>query len=226
MARNKKYQEIKKKIDPSKIYSLDEAIDFIKKNPAAKFDESIEIHITLDIDPSKTEQQIHGSVILPAGTVKKRKIVAFVTLAKREEAKQAGVDIVGGIDLIEKINETGKCDFDMAIAEPAMMKDLARIAKILGPKGLMPNPKSETITTDIKKTVKELTGGKINFKNDPQGIIHQAIGKVSWPVENIKKNALSFLEAVKKAKPQTVKGNFIKNITISSTMGPSIKIQI
>lgn len=223
--RGKRYQNIRKKIDPNKLYSLDEAIDFIKKNPAAKFDESIEIHITLGIDPSKTEQQVRGSVNLPAGTLKKKRIAAFVTEAKKEEAKQAGADIVGGIDLIEKINETGKCDFDIAIAEPAMMKDLAKIAKILGPKGLMPNPKSETITTDIKKTIEELTQGKINFKSDSQGIIHQALAKVSWTQENIKKNILSFIEAVKKARPQAVKGSFIKNITISSTMGPGIKIQ-
>lgn len=226
MPRGKKYQQIRSKIDSNKIYSLDEAIDFIKKNPAAKFDESIEVHITLNIDSSKTEQQVRGSVNLPAGAIKKKKIAAFVTPAKIEEARQAGADIVGGIDLIEKINETGKCDFDIAIAEPIIMKDLARIAKILGPKGLMPNPKSETITTDIKKTIEELTKGKINFKSDTNGIIHQAVAKISWPLEDIKKNILVFLEAVKKARPQAVKGNFIKNVTISSTMGPGIKIQL
>lgn len=226
MPHGKKYQQIKKKLDPSKIYTLDEAIDFIKKNPAAKFDESIEIHITLGIDPSKTEQQVRGSVNLPAGDLKKKKIAAFVAPAKVAEAKEAGADIVGGVDLIEKINETGKCDFDIAIAEPAIMKDLAKIAKILGPKGLMPNPKSETVTTDIKKTIGELSKGKINFKSDSQGIIHQALAKISWPIENIKKNILAFLESVKRTRPQTVKGSFIKSITISSTMGPGIKIQL
>lgn len=221
--RSKRYQAIKKKIDSNKLYSLDEAIDFIKKNSNAKFDESIGIDISLRIDPSKTEQQVRGSVNLPAGVAKRKKIAAFVTPAKIEEAKEASADIVGGLDLIKKIKETGKCDFDVAIAEPAIMKDLAQIAKILGPKGLMPNPKSETITTDIKKTVEELKKGRINFKSDPQGIIHQVLGKVSWSSEDIKKNILVFLEAVKKIRPQ---GNFIKNITISSTMGPGIKIKI
>lgn len=225
MARGKKYQQIKSKIDSTKTYSLDEAIDFIKKNPAANFDESIEIHITLGIDPSKTEQQIRGSVNLPAGILKKKTIAAFVTPDKTAEAKEAGADIVGGQDLIEAIRTTEKCDFDIAIAEPVMMKDLAKIAKILGPRGLMPNPKSETITTNLKKTIEELAKGKINFKNDSSGIVHQALGKLSWPPENTKKNITALLEAVKKSKPQTVKGNFVKNITISSTMGPGIKIQ-
>lgn len=225
MARGKKYQQIKSKIDLTKTYSLDEAIDFIKKNPAANFDESIEIHITLGIDPSKTEQQIRGSVNLPAGILKKKTIAAFVTPDKTAEAKEAGADIVGGQDLIEAIRTTEKCDFDIAIAEPVMMKDLAKIAKILGPRGLMPNPKSETITTNLKKTIEELAKGKINFKSDSSGIVHQALGKLSWPPENTKKNITALLEAVKKSKPQTVKGNFVKNITISSTMGPGIKIQ-
>lgn len=224
--RGKRYQQIKSRIDSSKIYSLDEALDFIKKNPAAKFDESIEIHIRLGIDPSKTEQQARGLVTLPAGSIKKKIVAAFVTPAKLEEAKQAGADIIGGQDLIEKIKETDKCDFDIAIAEPAMMKDLAQVAKILGPKGLMPNPKSETITTNIKKTIEELKKGKINFKSDTNGLIHQAVGKLSWQLEDIKKNILFFFEAVKKSRPAAVKGNFIRNIAISSTMGPSLKIQL
>jgi large subunit ribosomal protein L1 len=223
--RSQVYQKIKSKIDSSKIYNLDEALNLIKQNPAAKFDESVEIHIKLSIDTSKTDKQARGSVTLPKGMNKKKRIAAFVTAIKTEEAKEAGADIVGGTELIQQIKEGGKCDFDIAVAEPAMMKDLAQIAKILGPRGLMPSPKADTITTDIKKTIEELNRGKINFKNDPNGIIHQVVGKVSWPSDDLKKNILVFLEAVKKSKPQAVKGIFIETITLTSTMGPGIKIQ-
>lgn len=226
MARSKKYQEVKNKIDPKKLYTLDEAIDFIKNNPVANFDETIELHIKLGINSTKTEQTVHGSVVLPSGALKKIKIAAFVTPTKVDAAKSAGADLVGGAELIEQIKQTGKCDFDLAIAEPAMMKDLAQIAKILGPKGLMPTPKTETITTDFKKTIGELTGGKINFKSDASGIVHQALAKVSWPADKIKINVSKFFEAVKKAKPQTSKGVYIKTINLSSTMGPSLKITL
>lgn len=224
--RSQVYQKIKSKIDSSKTHSLDEALNFIKQNPAAKFDESVEIHIKLGIDVSKTDKQARGSVTLPKGMNKKKRIAAFVTAAKTEEAQGAGADIVGGPELIKQIKESGKCDFDIAVAEPAMMKDLAQIAKILGPKGLMPSPKSDTITTDLKKTIEELTKGKISFKNDPNGIMHQAVGKLSWSLDDLKNNVLVFLEAVKKSKPQAVKGAFIETITITSTMGPGIKIQV
>ncbi len=224
MARSKRYQEVKNKIDAQKKYILDEAIDFIKNNPVAKFDETIEIHIKLGIDPSKTEQSVHGSVILPSGSLKKKKIAAFVTPPKIEEAKKAGADLVGSQELIEQIQQTGKCDFEIAVAEPAMMKDLAKIAKILGPKGLMPSPKTETITSDFKKTIGELSGGKINFRSDAGGIVHQALAKVSWPADKIKANLVKFFEAVKKAKPPTAKGVYINSITLASTMGPGLKI--
>ncbi|MCD6471172.1 50S ribosomal protein L1 [bacterium] len=224
--RSKKYQKVKSKIDKNKLYTVDEAIDFIKENKIAKFDESIELHIKLGIDPNKTEQQVKGTLILPYGTVKKKKIAAFVSQKNIETAKKAGAEVVGGQELIEKIKKTGKCDFDVAIAEPEMMKDLAKIAKILGPKGLMPNPKSQTITTDVKKTIEELNKGKIVFKNDETGNIHQAVAKVSWPKEKIKENILKFLESVKKAKPAKVKSNFIKGVYLATTMGPSLKISI
>lgn len=222
----KKYQKIKEKIDKNKLYTLDEAIDFIKKNRVAKFDESIELHIKLGIDPNKTEQQVKGTLILPFGTVKKKKIAAFVSEKNIEVAKKAGAEVVGGLELIEKIKNTGECNFDIAIAEPEMMKELAKIAKILGPKGLMPNPKSQTITSDIEKTINELKKGKIVFKNDEGGNIHQAVGKVSWPKEKIKGNILAFLEALKKAKPAKVKGSFIEKVYLTATMGPSLRILI
>ena len=224
--RGKRYQEVKNKIDSKKVYSLNEAIDFIKNNPVGNFDETIELHIKLGVDSSKTDQHVHGSVVLPAGALKKRKIAIFATPAKLDEARAVGADLVGGAELIEQIKQNGKCDFEIAIAEPAIMKDLAQIAKILGPKGLMPTPKNETITTDFKKTMADLSGGKINFKGDANGIIHQALAKVSWPSDKTKANVTKFFEAIKKAKPQTSKGVYIKTIHLSYTMGPSLKISL
>jgi len=224
--RGKKYQEIKSKIDKEKAYPLEEAIDFIQQNPCAKFDETIEIHVCLGINPKKTEQQVRGTVILPGGAIKKAKIAAFVSDGKETLAKEAGADIVGGKNLIEEIKKTKKCDFDIAIAEPEIMKDLSQIAKILGPRGLMPNPKSDTVTTDIKKTIEELKKGKIDFKNDSGGNIHQAIGKISWPKEKVIENFDAFFASLKKIKPAGIKGSYIKNIALSSTMGPSLKVQL
>lgn len=224
--RSKRYQKIKSKLDKNKLYPLDEALDFISTHARAKFDESIEIHFILGIDPKKSEQQVRGSTTLPHGIGKKKKIAAFVGPEKIKEAKAAGADVVGGQDLIEKIKSTKKCDFDIAIAEPALMKDLAQVAKILGPRGLMPNPRTETITTDIKKTINELSHGKLFFKNDAGGGIHMIIGKVSWKKDNIKDNFNTIFEAVNKAKPPKIKGSYIKNIVLASTMGPGFKIQI
>jgi len=224
--RSKRYQKIRKQIDLSKLYTLDEAIDFIIEHRAGKFKETIELHLRLGIDPHKTEQQVKGSVVLPQGTVKKKKIAVFVSPAKAKEAKDAGANLVGGEQLIEKIKTTGKCDFDIAVAEPALMKDLARVAKILGPKGLMPSPKTGTVTADIKKAITDLAKGKITFKNDAGGNIHQAVGKVSWKKEKIKDNIEVFLEAIKKVKPSGIKGSFIKGVFLASTMGPAIKIQL
>lgn len=224
--RSKKYKKIKSKIDRSKIYTVDEAIDFIKQNFLAKFDETIEMHIQLGIDPQKTEQQVRGFVVLPHAGIKDKRIAAFVSDDKIKQANEAGADIAGSQDLIDKIKEHKKCDFDIAIAEPGMMKSLAQIAKILGPKGLMPTPKSETITTDIKKTIDEIKKGKIVFKNDAGGNIHQPIGKVSWSVGKIKENFNVLLLGIKKVKPSKIKGIFIKNITLASTMGPGIKIRL
>lgn len=182
----------------------------------------MELHFLLGIDPKKSEQQVRGSITLPHSVAKKKKIAAFVTPEKEKEAKQAGADIIGGKDLIGKIKNSKKCKFDIAIAEPSLMKDLAQIAKILGPKGLMPSPKTETITTDIKKTINEILSGKLFFKNDSGAGIHVVIGKVSWKKDKIEENFNAIVEAVKRAKPAKVK---IKYIILASTMGPGIKIQ-
>ena len=222
----KKYQQIKSKIDKAKIYTLDEAIDFIKTNHLAKFDETIEVHLKLGINASKTEQNIKGLVVLPHGGIKQKRIAAFVSPNKIKEAQEAGAAIVGGEDLIQKIKETNKCDFDIAVAEPEMMKNLAGIAKILGPKGLMPSPKAETVSTDIKKTITELSKGKVSFRNDTGGNVHLGVAKVSWEPMKIKENMKAFIDAVKKTKPSGLKGNFIKHIIVSSTMGPGLKVQL
>jgi large subunit ribosomal protein L1 len=200
-----------------------QAIETIKQNAKAKFDESLEVHLRLGINPTKSEQQIRGSLILPHGTGQKKKIAVF-TEKKVKEAKEAGAEIVGGKELIEKISKTKKCDFEIAVAEPEIMKDLLKIAKILGPKGLMPSLKNSTVTPDIIKTIKELGAGKINFKNDDTGNVHQILGKVSWPTEKLLENFETFIEAVRKAKPAKSKGMYFRNIVLCSTMGRSVKV--
>jgi len=205
---------------------LAEAIEFLKQNSSARFDQTLELHVNLGIDPKKTEQQVRGVVILPGGAIRKKKIAVFVGSGKAKEAKDAGADIVGGKELIEEIKSTGKCDFDIAVAEPDIMKELSSIARILGPKGLMPNPKTDTVTTEIGKVVSQLQKGKISFKSDAGGNIHQAVAKVSWPAEKITENVEAFLNVVRRSKPAGVKGLFIKNVVLSATMGPGLKIQI
>ena len=224
MKKSKRYLTAASKVDKTKFYSLDEALNLIKEIAKAKFDESIEAHIRLGIDASKGEQQIRATVVLPHGAGKTKKVAVFSDNEK--EVAESGADLSGGKELIEKIKNTGVIDFDVAVATPEIMKDMATIAKILGPKGLMPSPKNETVSKNIKKTVEELKKGKITFKNDETCNLHQFIGKVSWPVEKIKENYEVFLEAVKKAKPSGVKGAYIKQIVLCSTMGPGVKIMV
>ena len=224
MKRSKRFSELKKLIDPKRTYPLTEAIELVKKTSTVKFDAGVEIHLRLGIDPKKGDQQIRGTVTLPHGTGKTKKIAVFTENEK--EAKEAGADLAGAKELIDKIKKTGKTDFDIAVATPDMMKNLAPIAKILGTRGLMPSPKNETITTNIKKTVKELKGGKVAFKNDDTTNIHLLVGKVSFDDKKLIKNIETFTDAVKKAKPASTKGTFIQNASISSSMGPGIKIEI
>jgi large subunit ribosomal protein L1 len=222
--RSKRYKEAVAKINKNQTYSVDEAIKHLKEMAKAKFDESIEVHLNLGIDPKKGDQLVRGSVIMPHGTGKTKKIVAFVTPEKEKQAKEAGADLVGGKELIEQIKNTGKTDFEIAVAEPAMMKDLAVVARILGQKGLMPNPRTGTVATDIKKAITELKQGKINFKNDDTGNVHAMIGKMSFTKEQLKSNFSTLLEAIKKAKPDTIKGTYFKSIVVTSTMGPGLKV--
>jgi len=212
--------------DKLKTYTLDEALELTKKLSKAKFDASVEVHIKIGIDPRKGDQQVRTAVSLPHGTGKTIKVAAFVSPEKEKEVKKAGADFVGGEDLIADIKKTEKTDFQVAVAEPAMMRVLAPIAKILGTRGLMPSPKNETVTPDPAKAVEQLKKGKVSFKNDDTGNLHVAIGKISFDSVKLKENYETLLGAIRKAKPASSKGTYLKNISISSTMGPGIKIEI
>jgi large subunit ribosomal protein L1 len=212
-------------VDKTKTYTAEEAINLAKQTANTKFVGSIEIHVRTNIDSKKTEQQIRGSASLPNGTGKTKKIAVFVTEAKEKDAKAAGASIVGGEELIKQIKETGKTDFDVAIAEPAMMPKLASIAKILGTRGLMPNPKTGTVSDNIPATIKEIAGGRVNFKNDDSGIIHTTIGKTSFETDKLLENFKALYQAITASKPTALKGTFITSIYLNSTMGPGIKVQ-
>ncbi|MFH1712716.1 MAG: 50S ribosomal protein L1 [Candidatus Jacksonbacteria bacterium] len=220
--RSKRFQSNQQKIE-KETYTFDEAIKIIKEQSNVKFDESIEVHFNLGIDSKKSEQTIRGSAVLPHGTGKTVKIAVF-TESKQKEAKEAQADIIGGKELIEEIIKTKKADFDVAVATPDIMRDLARAAKILGPKGLMPSPKTGTVTENISQTVNKLKTGQINFRNDDFGNIHQGIGKLSWDMPKIKENFNILLTEIKKQRPKGVKGVFIKSVTLCSSMGPGVKI--
>ncbi|MCC7356121.1 MAG: 50S ribosomal protein L1 [Candidatus Doudnabacteria bacterium] len=212
-------------IDKEKVYSIEEALDLVKKTANTKFVGSVEVHVRTNIDAKKTDQAVRGTVTLPHGTGKVKRIAAFVTEGKEADAKAAGATIAGGEELIKQIKETEKTDFDVAVAEPAMMPKLATIAKILGTRGLMPNPKTGTVSENIAQAIKEITGGKVNFKNDDSANIHQIIGKTSFEATQLAENFKAFMDTLQQSKPTTVKKTFIGNITINATMGPSIRVK-
>jgi len=221
MKRGKKYSAVAEKVEKGKQYSIDEAISLISETKVAKFDESVEVHMKLGIDVKK--DQVRGTVVLPHGTGKTKKVLV-VTSIKEKEAKDAGADIVGGEELIEKIKNGKAGEFDVVVATPEMMPKLAKVAKVLGPKGLMPSPKTETVTDKVKEAVESLKKGKASFKNDNTGNVHQVIGKVSFDASKLKENLEAAIDAVEKAKPSGSKGVYVKSISICSTMGPAIKI--
>lgn len=212
--------------DKSKVYPITEAIELAKKISKTKFDSSVEVHLRLGIDTKKGEQQIRSTVALPHGTGKTIKVAAFVSPDKEKLSKDAGADYAGSDELIAQIKKTEKTDFDIAIAEPALMKNLGQIAKILGTRGLMPSPKNDTITTDPAKTIAELKKGKVSFKNDDTGNVHVAIGKVSFDSQKLVENFQALLDAIRRTKPASAKGIYVKNISLSTTMGPGIKVEI
>lgn len=226
MAHGKKYLEVKKLINPKKTYSAEEAMDLIKKTSTVKFDPSVELHLKLGIDPTKGEQVVRVTLTLPHGTGKTKKVAAFVTSGKEKEALEAGADIAGGEELIAEMAKTQKINFDVAVATPDMMPKLAKIAKILGPKGLMPNPKTETVNANVKKMIEELKRGKLTLKNDDGGNIHATLGKLSSPASVILENLKALLEAVKRAKPATAKGVYLQNAVLVTSMGPAIHVSV
>lgn len=221
----KKLAAVKEKLDLQREYTLEEAVDILKENSFAKFDETVEMSINLGIDPRKSDQVVRNTVVLPHGTGKEIRVLVFAKGDKEKEATEAGADYVGAEDLIEKIQQ-GWLDFDRAIATPDMMGQIGKLGKILGPRGLMPNPKLGTVTFEVGKAVKEAKAGKIEYRNDKGGVVHVPIGKLSFEKEKLVENAVAVLKSVVRAKPPTSKGKYIKKVSMSSTMGPGLKIDI
>jgi len=226
MFKSKKYKEASKKLEIGRVYSLKEALELLPQTAITKFDSTVELHVKLGIDPKKGDQQLRGTVTLPNSFGKAKKIAVFTSSdADQKKAQAAGASIIGGEDLIKDIKQSGKADFDVAIATPDMMKHLAQVARILGPRGLMPSPKEDTVTTDIVKAINDLSKGKASFKNDATANVHMAVGKVSMTSEQLKENIEFLLNAIKAAKPETSKGTYLVSMTLATTMGPGIKFK-
>lgn len=221
--KGKKYTESSKKIDSQVNYSLRDSIDRVKETAYAKFDESVDLAVNLGVDPKHADQMVRGTVVLPHGTGKTVRIVVFAKGEKDKEAREAGADYVGAEDLVEKIS-AGWTDFDRAVATPDIMGLVGKLGKVLGPRGLMPNPKVGTVTFDVGKAVQEIKGGKVEYRVDKAGIVHVPVGKASFDAQKLYENTSSVLESVAKAKPSSSKGKYIKAVSISSTMGPGIKV--
>lgn len=226
MKRGKKYKEAAAKVDRSVLYDADEALQIVKDAASAKFDETVELHIRTGCDGRHAEQQIRGAVVLPSGTGRSVRILVFAKGNKLDEAQEAGADYVGGEELIPRIQNDGWFDFDVVIATPDMMGVVGRLGRVLGPKGLMPNPKAGTVTMDVATAVKEAKAGKIEYRLDRSNIIHVPIGKASFTKEALVENFNTIMDAVIKAKPSAVKGAFLKSVTVASTMGPGVKLNV
>ena len=224
MKHGKKYLDSKKLIESSKLYDPAEAISLVKQTGKAKFDETVELSIRLGVDPRHADQQVRGTVVLPHGTGKKVRVLVFAKGDKAEEARAAGADYVGEAELADKIKNENWFDFDVAVATPDMMGVVGRIGRILGPKGLMPNPKSGTVTADVAKAIVEIKGGKVEYRVDKTAIAHVPIGKASFDEEKLVENLTTLMEAVVKAKPSSAKGTYLKSLYLSTTMGPSVRL--
>ncbi len=221
----KKYREAAKKVDAKVRYGIDDACRLVKETKTAKFNESVDVAINLGVDPRQADQNIRGAVVLPHGTGKTVRVAVFAKGSKAKEAEEAGADIVGAEELAERI-EKGFLDFDKVIASPDMMSIVGKLGKVLGPRGLMPNPKVGTVTVDVAKAVRDVKGGKIEFKVDKTGTVHAAVGRISFSTENLQENLKAFLYAIAKARPASVKGQYIKKAVLSSTMGPGLKMDV
>ena len=224
MKKSKKYVEASKKVEKNTLYTKEDAIKLVKETATAKFDSTVEVAIKLNLDTKKADQQLRGSLVLPNGTGKTKKVLVFAKGEAAQKAKDAGADYVGDMDMINKIQNENWFDFDVIVATPDMMASLGRIGRILGPKGLMPNPKTGTVTMNTEKAVEDIKKGMITYKTDSYGNVHSIIGKVSFDDAKLLENLVYVVNTIVKAKPQTVKGNYIENISISSTMGPGIKL--
>lgn len=224
MKKGKRYLEVIKNVDRTKLYDTDEAIKLVKENATAKFDETIEVHARLSVDGRHADQQIRGAVVLPHGTGKEVKVLVFAKDAKAEEAEAAGADYVGAEELANKIQSENWFDFDVVVATPDMMGVVGRLGRILGPKGLMPNPKSGTVTQDVGNAIKEIKAGKVEYRLDKANIVHTQIGKASFTEAQLADNFQTLMDAIVKARPAAVKGQYIKSLTLVSTMGPGIKV--
>ena len=221
--KSKRYQEAAKLIEKGKAYSIEEAVALVKETSKVKFDAAVDVAFRLGVDPRQADQQLRGALVLPNGTGKSKKVLVVTEGPKAQEAKDAGADVVGGKEILEDIKK-GWLDFEVMIATPDMMAELGKLGRILGPKGLMPNPKTGTVTMDVAKAVKEVKQGKIDFKVDKSGIVHTSIGKVSFSADQIRENAKEFISTLNKLKPTAAKGTYIKSIYLSSTMSAGIKI--
>ena len=224
MFRGKNYKDSKKLIDSAKLYDPAEGLDLVIKAAKAKFDETVEAHIRLGVDSRHADQQVRGAVVLPHGTGKTVRVLVFAKAAKADEAREGGADYVGAEDLVAKITGENWFDFDVVVATPDMMGVVGRLGKILGPKGLMPNPKAGTVTMDVKKAIADLKAGKIEYRLDKTNIIHCVIGKVSFGVDKLAENYATLYDAIAKAKPAAAKGQYFKSITVVSTMGPAVRL--
>ena len=224
MKRGKLYQESAKLVDSTKTYDVKEALEIIEKMPKRKFDETVELHVKLGVDSKHADQQVRGTVVLPHGTGKSLKVLVFAKGDKAKEAEAAGADFVGAEELVPKIEKENWFDYDVIVATPDMMGVIGRLGKVLGPKGLMPNPKSGTVTMDVKKAVEEIKSGKVEYRLDKTNIIHLGFGKVSFGAEKLAENYETIMDAIIKAKPSAAKGQYVKSIAIATTMGPSVYV--
>ena len=224
MFRGKKYQDSAKQIDRGTLYESKDAFELVCKTASAKFDETVELHVKLGVDSRHADQQVRGAIVLPHGTGKTQRVLVFAKAAKADEAKAAGADFVGEMDLVEKIQKENWFDFDVVVATPDMMGVVGRLGKVLGPKGLMPSPKAGTVTMDVTKAVNEIKAGKVEYRLDKTNIIHCPIGKVSFGPEKLSENFAALMGAIIKAKPAAAKGQYIKSCTVASTMGPGVKV--
>ena len=222
--RGKKYQDSVKEFDRTELFDVDQAMDLITKTAKAKFDETVEVHIRLGVDGRHSDQQVRGAIVLPHGTGKTKKVLVFAKGPKATEAEEAGAEFVGAEEMAQKIQSENWFDFDVVIATPDMMGVVGRLGKILGPKGLMPNPKSGTVTMDVTKAIQEVKAGKVEYRLDKSNIIHTPVGKASFGAEKLTENFNALMGAVVKAKPAAAKGQYLRSVTVASTMGPGIKI--